>query len=84
MRKTACPVVWEGHGAKSPRLDPIRSWVMGDRKLVALSGGDGSDVMVSLSNHDRAVDDVALRQAQGDREISLFILPLVFKKKCIF
>ncbi len=23
MRKTACPVVWEGHGAKSPRLDPI-------------------------------------------------------------
>ena len=25
MRKTACPVVWEGHGAKSPRLDPIIS-----------------------------------------------------------
>jgi len=25
MRKTACPVVWEGHGAKSPRLDPIDS-----------------------------------------------------------
>jgi len=52
-----------------------RLGVMG-KKLVALSGGDGSDVMVSLSNHDRAVDDVALRQAQGFREISLFILPL--------
>jgi hypothetical protein len=23
MRKTARPVVWEGHGAQSPRLDPI-------------------------------------------------------------
>jgi hypothetical protein len=23
MRKTACPVVWEGHGAQSPRPDPI-------------------------------------------------------------
>src|SRR6476660_5845282 len=24
MRKTACPVVWEGAGAQSPALDPIR------------------------------------------------------------
>ena len=23
MRKTACPVVWEGHGAQSPCPDPI-------------------------------------------------------------
>ena len=23
MLKTACPVVWEGHGAQSPRPDPI-------------------------------------------------------------
>jgi hypothetical protein len=23
MRKTACPVVWEGGGAQSPSLDPI-------------------------------------------------------------
>src|ERR1700676_1089936 len=23
MRKTACPVVWEGHGAQSPSPDPI-------------------------------------------------------------
>jgi hypothetical protein len=25
MRKTACPVVWEGAGAQSPALDPIRT-----------------------------------------------------------
>jgi len=24
MRKTACPVVWEGGGAQSPSLDPIQ------------------------------------------------------------
>jgi len=24
MRKTACPVVWEGDGAQSPSLDPIQ------------------------------------------------------------
>jgi len=25
MRKTACPVVWEGDGAQSPSLDPIQA-----------------------------------------------------------
>ncbi len=25
MRKTACPVVWKGHGAKSPCPHPIMS-----------------------------------------------------------
>jgi hypothetical protein len=27
MRKTACPVVWEGHGAQSPGPDPIPAFV---------------------------------------------------------
>ena len=25
MRKTACPVVWKGHGAKSPCSHPIKA-----------------------------------------------------------
>jgi hypothetical protein len=28
MRKTACPVVWKGHGAKSPCPHPILSRAM--------------------------------------------------------
>src|ERR1035441_1514602 len=38
MRKTACPVVWEGGGAQSPSLDPIRIARELDSQIAANSG----------------------------------------------
>ena len=49
--------VWQAQADKTTPYTPA-SW------------GHSSGVMVSLSNHDRAVDDVALRQAQGDKEVA--------------
>ena len=46
MRKTACPVVWEGVGAQSPALDPI---IDQGGELVLSNGDNLQDCFVDLS-----------------------------------
>jgi hypothetical protein len=38
MRKTACPVVWEGHGAQSPCLHPVQCSAMKPETILPHSG----------------------------------------------
>src|ERR1035441_3306486 len=75
MRKTACPVVWEGGGAQSPSLDPIegaRPTICAERRKSGLNSGLGG------CEHDASQQDPVLwgRSAVGAPDRSRLFCPL--------
>ena len=71
MRKTACPVVWEGDGAQSPSPDPIYrllNEVTAFREPVLITGRRSSAVLVSDQDWRSIQETLYLLSIPGMRE----------------